>query len=760
VYDKRTKTIRLSRLRHLVLSNQHGEELKSGKQAVFRRVKGGGQKDQHLAYGKDKLIRNEGDNCLTPVNRVLKEDAGLTWEKCGEHETQQWEQNDMEVEKKPKAATKKTAPKKFSLVNPKGLRIFVSSTKQSTGFVAKIQSGNMGWRQEFTYDGRTKSIRVASLPTLALSNQIGMGLKTGKTIAFRTFNTGKDQVIKSSKDRIMNSDIMCLTAKEYKLNEGNTLSWWKCAPKNKPKAAQVWKTQWLVEHKKGTIKWNKKLTPIARDRFKSRKIPHRKRPVAKKAAEVEPVQEKKAEYKKPESNDKKLMNEGLWSYKFQIRAPQDTDFNVFMSAQEQGNGYVLKVNKQKNSWRSWFVYDHRTRSLRLEVDRRLSLSNHFAKGKDQLIVGKNAIMRKFENQVDQYILLKEKLIVNKADKCMTPFQYKLDIDNSLTWWHCKDLPVQKWVRVDSKWHGHDAVDKNEDRLRININEKTIKTLKKERKLQQLRKSQQKVSYSARIKAIKAAKKEQKKTEKAMIKQAESQEKAKQKHLRTQQAQKTRLIKLRQKAKQEAREVEIKKTEAKIGERKAAAQKQESILKAAVKQQSEERKKQTKIAKEVKKREDQKTKAMLNQMHKNNKRLTKANKKKLSDQRKDAAKKARTELKKQKSFEKRREAVAGKRQAALEKEEKIKESRLKTLAKKKEELAKTEAKNLRKKIKNQTQRRKSEQKAQIKEEKSAMKRKAANQRASEKQRSITEKSKRKIAAQKNRQELKGIKGLEK
>jgi len=443
------------------------------------------------------------------------------------------------VDKKPDAKAKKTAPKKFSLVNPKGLRIFVSSTKQANGFVAKIQSGNMGWRQEFIFDGRTKSIRVASLPTLALSNQIGLGMKTGKTIAFRTFNTGKDQVIKSSKDRIMNGDSNCLTAKEYKLNEGNSVSWWKCAPKNKPKAAQVWKTQWLVEHKKGTIKWNKKLTPIARDRFKSRKIPHRKRPTAAKKVKgkkgVAKAQKKtgdkqpgcgefkdmpcKEATEKLCKNDKKLMNEGLWSYKFQIRAPQDTDFNIFMSAQEQGNGYVVKVNKQKNSWRSWFVYDHRTRSLRLEVDRRLSMSNHFSKGKDQLIVGKNVIMRKFENQVDQYILLKEKLIVNKADKCMTPFQYKLDIDNSMTWWHCKDLPVQKWVRVDSKWHGHDPIDKNEDRLRINTNEKTIKALKKERKLQHLRKSQQKVSYSARIKAIKAAKAQDKKTEKTMIKQA-------------------------------------------------------------------------------------------------------------------------------------------------------------------------------------------------------------------------------------------------
>ena len=464
-------------------------------------------------------------------------------------------------------------------MNPKGFRIIVSSTKQGTGFVAKIQTGNMGWRQEFMYDSRTKSIRVASLPTMALSNQIGLGLKKGKTLAFRTYNGGKDQTVKSKKDRILNIDNNCLTSKEYKLTEGNTLAWWNCAPENSPKQSQIWRTVWIQEHKKGTIKWNKKLAPISRERFKSAKIPHRK--VVKKAPTPKQVEEQVIPKPVPVRNDKKLLNDGLWSYKFQIRAPQDTDYNLYMSAQEQGNGWVVKGNKQKNGWRSWFVYDHRTRSMRLEVDRRLALSNHFAAGKDQLVVGKNAIMRKFENQVDQYIILKDKLVTNKAEKCLTPFQYKLDIDNSMTWWHCKDLPVQKWVRVDSKWHGHDPVDKNEDRLVINSNKKTIQELKRQRKLQHIRKSQQKVNYDARIKALKSAKVQQKKTEKAMVKQAEQREKDKQKHLRIQQKQKTKLVKLRQKARQEAREIEIKKTEADIAERKAVAKKQENILKVQV-----------------------------------------------------------------------------------------------------------------------------------------------------------------------------------
>ena len=273
VYDFRTKTIRIARLRHLALSNQAGMDLKPDQQAVFRRLKGGGTKDQILTYGKDDMVRNAENQCLTPVKRQAKDEADMTWEKCGEHDSQLFLQNF--IDKENKKLEKQPPPKKFSLVNPKGWRIYISSKKQGTGFEAKISSESQGWRQEFTFDPRTRSIRVASLSTMALSNQVGMGLKEGKKIAFRTYNGAVDQFVKSGGDRILNKNDQCLTATRYKLEEGGTLSWWKCSPLNNPKKSQIWKTNWMIELKKGTLKWNKKLTPIHRDRFKTKRIPRR-----------------------------------------------------------------------------------------------------------------------------------------------------------------------------------------------------------------------------------------------------------------------------------------------------------------------------------------------------------------------------------------------------------------------------------------------------------------------------------------------------
>lgn len=259
----------------------------------------------------------------------------------------------------------------------------MSSTKQGTGFVAKINTGEMGWRQEFTFDARTKSIRVASLPTLALSNAAEMGLKNGKTLVFRTFNGGKDQVVHSSKDRILNNDDNCLSAKEKKLIEGNTVAWWKCGTETKPVKAQVWKTQWIEEARKGTLKFHKQLVPLSRERFKSEHVPHRKvtnpPPLDAPKPDPRPVEQTNRDEAGAKSYAR-VIKEGLWSYKFQIRNPDDTEYNMFMSAQEQGNGWVMKMNKQRNGWRSWFIYDHRTRSLRLESDRNLALSNHYVAG--------------------------------------------------------------------------------------------------------------------------------------------------------------------------------------------------------------------------------------------------------------------------------------------------------------------------------------------------------------------------------------------
>lgn len=97
------------------------------------------------------------------------------------------------------------------------------------------------------------------------------------------------------------------------------------------------------------------------------------------------------------------MSMGLWTHRFQLRPSEDHSYAVYVSDQKQGGGNTLKINREKMGDKSWFIYDHRTKSLRLEKNRDLALSNHYTSGGDMLKEGKNAIFRKFKNEVDQAV---------------------------------------------------------------------------------------------------------------------------------------------------------------------------------------------------------------------------------------------------------------------------------------------------------------------------------------------------------------------
>lgn len=90
----------------------------------------------------------------------------------------------------------------------------------------------------------------------------------------------------------------------------------------------------MIELKKGTLKWNKKLTPISRDRFKTQKIPRRPKKIYPEGKPQAPaggapaaaagnscpatagLSCPAAKDKLCNNTDKKEKQEGLWSYKF------------------------------------------------------------------------------------------------------------------------------------------------------------------------------------------------------------------------------------------------------------------------------------------------------------------------------------------------------------------------------------------------------------------------------------------------------------
>jgi len=141
----------------------------------------------------DGQIKNKARLCLTPRNYRLKYNQVLTWWECGENKSQLWtnpvvdvkypEAPNVQKRKREAAPTAKKAPRKpdakrFGLFNrvKTQFRVFASPQKNGDAFVAKISSENNGWRQEFFFDARTKSIRIASMPDYALSNADKGGL--------------------------------------------------------------------------------------------------------------------------------------------------------------------------------------------------------------------------------------------------------------------------------------------------------------------------------------------------------------------------------------------------------------------------------------------------------------------------------------------------------------------------------------------------------------------------------------------------------
>lgn len=111
-----------------------------------------------------------------------------------------------------------------------------------------------------------------------------------------------------------------------------------------------------------------------------------------------------------------------------------------------GKEFVLKVRKGLVDWRSLFIYDKRTKSVRLHSNRELALSNQDSdeKGEKRLKDGKNVAMRQWKAQLDQITFMEDDKVKNKAKKCLTLRNYLDKEENLLTWWKCNKNDAQRW----------------------------------------------------------------------------------------------------------------------------------------------------------------------------------------------------------------------------------------------------------------------------------------------------------------------------
>lgn len=88
---------------------------------------------------------------------------------------------------------------------------------------------------------------------------------------------------------------------------------------------------------------------------------------------------------------------GKYTLPFRLTNRKDTKYSLYYSAQQQGPDTFARLSVTDKGWRSHFVYDDRTKSLRLHKDRNIALSNENG---NKLKSGKIVVFRKWKATSD------------------------------------------------------------------------------------------------------------------------------------------------------------------------------------------------------------------------------------------------------------------------------------------------------------------------------------------------------------------------
>jgi len=133
--------------------------------------------------------------------------------------------------------------------------------------------------------------------------------------------------------------------------------------------------------------------------------------------------------------------------RFLIKVEASGNRNAYISKEKLGEEYAVKLSKKPDSWRSWFIMDARTSTIRLFTQRHLALSNKSGKG---VKPGASLVMRAYSAKDDsQPVVINGKKIENKKSKrCLSTANNENKDEVHLTFWPCTDgKDTQKWTRV-------------------------------------------------------------------------------------------------------------------------------------------------------------------------------------------------------------------------------------------------------------------------------------------------------------------------
>jgi len=224
--------------------------------------------------------------------------------------------------------------------------------------------------------------------TFALSNKMDKGMKAGQPAVFRRIKAGDkvtaDQVLVMGKKNVHNKAKKCL-AVDGKNKEMASLTWMSC---NKDKAEQKFEKE---------LKNKDKSKP---DFFKQRML---------------------------------------------IRLNMKGKRNIYLSKEKAGDDFVLKIGKKPTEWRSWFIMDKRTNTIRLFVQPHLAISAKAGKG---VKAGASLVLRKYNKKdISQEVTIKGKKIQNKkSHRCLTTQNAENKDEIYVNFWPCSGKETQKWNR--------------------------------------------------------------------------------------------------------------------------------------------------------------------------------------------------------------------------------------------------------------------------------------------------------------------------
>lgn len=380
-YDHDTHRIRLASNPDWVMSNARGKGYKPGQTVIFTKYNKH-KPEQYISLSGSR-IRNRAHKCLTPKEYRKKNLNTLEFWICSHHKNQKWER----LESLPQRTIYGDFDKhKFALqMTANGhRRVYMSRIRTLGGYRAEITEGIRNWRSWFIYDKRTKSLRLFKNRSMVLSNQLGKSSRPGYFAVFRKYMGTKDQRITVDNSRyIKNEAGLCLTPRNYKNEDRMPLIWHKCHHMSHQKFSKEFYSSGRVETYKDKLRsLRRKVKATILGQQKS--IPQIRDHEAKRAAQAA-----HGTVIAPQRKITRVLK------KFFLRLnAQGKSLNLYMSNQASDGEFLAKVKSNVYDWRSWFVYDKRTKSIRLAHRPEFALAS---KRNSNFQHGFNAVFRSYAN---------------------------------------------------------------------------------------------------------------------------------------------------------------------------------------------------------------------------------------------------------------------------------------------------------------------------------------------------------------------------